>query len=413
MTLAARRPESSEAPGWTPDSWREFPSAQQPEWDPEELRVAAAELTKLPTLVRPSEVRRLLSLLANAQRGDAFVVQSGDCAESFDDVGTSHVTRRARLITELSDLFAAETAVPAVNVGRIAGQFAKPRSEEFENVGGQRLATFRGHMVNRPEPDGDARRPDARRMLEAYYRSAATLNLIRAIDAPNRLAGPLWASRESLILPYERATLRRDDSSGQWYLTSTHFPWVGERTRALDGAHIEMMRGVANPVAVKLGPSTAPEGAIALCERLNPSRIAGRLTFITRMGPERVRQVLPSLVTAVADEGHGVGWVCDPMHGNTVLTSAGLKTRRMADMLAEFDGWIEVLAALGVPPAGVHIECTPDAVRECLDPSADEATAVDGREYETLCDPRLNAAQAHAVIGHVAARYRSLQRNWQ
>lgn len=392
---------------WTPDSWRDRPAQQQPDWDPAELATATAEISRLPCLVQPVEIVRLRRRLADAAKGRAFVVQAGDCAESFDDVTTDHVTRRSRLITELAARFRRATGVEPLTIGRIAGQFAKPRSTPTELVDGQELPVFRGHMVNGPEPSPAARRADAGRLIRAYYQSAATLNLLRAIEPP----GQFWVSREALLLPYERATLRQHPASGAWMVTSTHFPWIGERTRALDGAHVELLRGTSNPIAVKLGPTTTPDMALALCDRLNPRRLPGRLTFVTRIGPAAIGAVLPGLVAAVAAERHPVVWMCDPMHANTIRTSSGLKTRRMDDVVDEIDGWFDVLAAAGRPPGGIHLECSPDDVHECVD-SSGALDAVDGTAYRSLCDPRLNTGQAVAVVRHAAHRYRAHRHGW-
>ncbi len=396
-------------PVWTPDGWRRHPAEQQPRWDPDELGRAVEEIGTLPCLVQPVEILGLRRRLADAARGRAFVVQAGDCAESFEDVTTDHVTRRAGLITDLARVFGRLAEVETITVGRIAGQFAKPRSALTEIVDGRELPVFRGHMVNDPEPQLAARRADAGRLLRAYYRSAATLNLIRAL--PSRPPDRFWVSREALLLPYERATLRRYPTTGDHMITSTHYPWIGERTRALDGAHVELLRGVANPIGVKLGPSTTPDQAVALCERLNPNRLPGRLTFVTRLGPAAVERVLPGLLAATAAEKHPVLWVCDPMHANTILTGAGLKTRRPADIVGEIDRWFDVLAETRTPAGGLHIECSPDDIRECSDTDHGPG-GVDGTAYRTLCDPRLNAAQATQVVEHAARRYRAHRPAW-
>lgn len=392
---------------WHPDSWRDRPAEQQPAWDPVELAAATEEISRLPCLVQAVEIVRLRRRLAGAASGRAFVVQAGDCAESFDDVTTDHVSRRLRLITDLAGAFHHGTGVAPLTIGRIAGQFAKPRSTATELVDGRELPVFRGHMVNAPEPDAAARRADAGRLIRSYYRSAATLNLLRSIELP----GLLWVSREALLLPYERATLRRHPASGAWMLTSTHFPWIGERTRALDGAHIELLRGVSNPIAVKLGPTTTPDTALALCARLNPRRLPGRLTFVTRMGPTATGIVLPELVAATAAERHPVVWMCDPMHANTIRTPAGIKTRRLDDVVGEIDAWFDVLATAGRPAGGIHLECSPDDVHECVDASG-ELDAVDGSAYRSLCDPRLNTQQATAVVRRAASRYRTHRHGW-
>ncbi|MFR9727749.1 3-deoxy-7-phosphoheptulonate synthase [Saccharopolyspora sp. MS10] len=381
---------------WTPDSWRPRVAHQQPAWDPAELERAVAELQRLPALVQPGEIWSLRRLLAAAAHGDVFVVQAGDCAESFEDVTTEHITRRGELIARLARSVEQRSGRPAIALGRIAGQYAKPRSAPTELVNGRALPVFRGHMVNDAAPTPSARRPDAARLLQGYYRSATTLNLLRTL--PTHLARPVWVSRECLLLPYDRATLRNDPASEEWYLSSTHFPWIGERTRDVEGAHVELLSGVVNPLGVKVGPTVTPEEVVELCDRLNPHGTPGRLTLITRLGSGAVHRVLPDIVAAVSAAGHPVVWMCDPMHGNTIQLPSGIKTRRVADMLAELDGWFDVLTAAGAHPGGLHLECTPDDVQECVDEDPSEVGT-----YRTLCDPRLDAGQALTLI-HGAAQ---------
>ncbi|MGW0890696.1 3-deoxy-7-phosphoheptulonate synthase [Saccharopolyspora sp. NPDC002578] len=388
--IHSRTAEARRTP-WTPDSWRSLVAHQQPAWDPAELERAVAELRSLPALVQPGEISNLRRALADAAHGRAFVVQAGDCAESFEDATTEHITSRGRLIARLARGFEQISGRPAVAIGRIAGQYAKPRSAPTELVDGRALPVFRGHMVNGAAPTASARRADASRLVQGYYRSATTLNLLRTLHA--HPAGQLWVSRECLLLPYDRSTLRNDPASEQWFLSSTHFPWIGERTRDIGGAHVELLSGVVNPLGVKVGPAVTPEELVALCARLDPERAPGRLTLITRFGANAVRRVLPDLVAAVSAAGHPVVWMCDPMHGNTIRLPSGIKTRRVTDLLAELDGWFDVLAGAGAHPGGLHLECTPDDVRECVDEDTSEVG-----EQQPLCDPRLDADQASTLV---------------
>ena len=423
------------------DTWRSLPAAQQPRWpDPSVLTSVSRTLSTVPPLVQPHECDVLRGRLAAVARGEAFLLQGGDCAETFDANTAEGIRGKVLTLLQMAVVLTYGASMPVVKVGRLAGQYAKPRSTDIEATTG--LASYRGDAVN--ELHGD-RTPDPERMVRAYANSAATLNFMRAMahdgssdlhavhdwntafvarspagsryeelatDIERALAfmracgldpahtpvtqgTELYASHEALLLEYERALVRPDDA-GTPYDLSAHLVWVGERTRDLGGAHVDLLSRVANPVGVKLGPSTTPADAVALCEVLDPLRVPGRLTVITRMGAGKVRDVLPGIVTAVeALRGPGsVVWCCDPMHGNTTETANGYKTRHFDDVMSEVRGFFEVHAALGTHPGGVHVELTGDDVTECLG-GAQQLTDTDleGR-YETACDPRLNVGQS-------------------
>jgi 3-deoxy-7-phosphoheptulonate synthase len=429
---------------WHPGSWRDRPALQQPVWPDEDARKRIeAQLSGLPPLVFAGEARRLTATLAEVAAGKAFLLQAGDCAESFDDFSADNIRDKLKVILQMAAVLTYAAGVPVAKVGRIAGQFAKPRSENTERIGERELEVFRGHMVNDDAFDPDARRPDPGRLVTAYHQSAATLNLLRAftkggfadltqVHAWNQefvatsaegrryehIAGEIdralrfmsacgidlavesgvqqvdfWTSHEALILHYEEALTRRDSLTGDWVDCSAHMLWVGERTRQLDGAHLEFLSGVINPLGCKLGPGVTADELVAICERLNPGRIPGRLTLITRLGAANVETVLPPLIRAVRDAGHPVVWACDPMHGNT-FTSGARKTRRFDDILAELRGFFAVHRAEGSWPGGVHVELTGDDVTECLGGAEAVLEADLGDHYTTTCDPRLNARQA-------------------
>jgi 3-deoxy-7-phosphoheptulonate synthase len=440
---------------WTPSGWQSSPAAQQPAWpDPAELERALKELSALPPLVFAGETRNLQAALAQVAAGNAFLLQAGDCAESFDALSADAIRDKLKVILQMAVVLTYSAGLPVVKVGRIAGQFAKPRSADTETVAGTELPSFRGHMVNDPAFAAEARIPDPRRLLQAYHQSAATLNLLRAftkggfadlsrvhawnqefvrnspegrryetvaagIDAAIRFmracgistaddqnlnAVDLYTSHEALILGYEEALTRQDSLTGGWYDCSAHMLWIGERTRQLDGAHVAFLRGVGNPLGCKLGPSSEPEDAVAICEQLNPERIPGRLTLISRLGAERVTSALPPLVQAVTEAGHPVVWACDPMHGNTFTARTGHKTRHFDHVLAELDGFFAVHRQLGTWPGGIHVELTGEDVTECLGGAHDLLDDDLERRYETICDPRLNASQSLDLAFSVAEK---------
>ncbi|MCO5969652.1 3-deoxy-7-phosphoheptulonate synthase class II [Actinoallomurus sp. WRP9H-5] len=436
------------------DSWRDLPAAQQPDWpDPARLQDVAAQLRKLPPLVFAGECDRLKAHLAAVARGEAFVLQGGDCAETFSGATAEDVRNKLKTLLQMAVVLTYAASVPVVKIGRMAGQFAKPRSKPSEVRDGVELPAYRGDMVNGFDFTPESRVPDPERLLRAYHAAAVTLNLTRAFtqggyadlrqvhawnhdfvaESPagrryERLAAEIdralafmhaagadpeefhrvevYSSHEALLLDYERALTRIDSRSGLPYDVSGHYLWIGERTRQLDGAHVEFMRHIRNPIGVKLGPTTTAEEALALIERLDPDREPGRLTFVTRMGAKRIREHLPSLVEKVTASGAQVAWICDPMHGNTFESESGYKTRRFDDVLDEVAGFFEVHRALGTHPGGVHIEFTGDDVTECVGGGHDIVEDDLHQRYETACDPRLNRGQALDLAFMVAEMYR-------
>ena len=438
---------------WTPDSWRQRASAQQPEWpDAAALTAALDTMATMPPLVFAGEARNLTDKLAQVARGEAFLLQAGDCAESFEAFSADTIRDKLRVILQMAVVLMYSSGVPVVKVGRIAGQYGKPRSSPTETIDGVELPSFRGHIVNDIAFTQSARIPDPQRMITAYQQSASTLNLLRAftnggfadltrvhawnqefvatssegqtyekiadeIDRALRFMKAcgidsareerlhnvdIWTSHEALILGYEQALTRRDSLTGDWYDCSAHMLWIGERTRQLDGGHVEFLSGVGNPIGVKIGPTIAAEELIALCDALNPDKRAGRLTLISRMGADRVETALPPLLQAVSDSDHPVVWACDPMHGNTFTAPSGRKTRHFDHVLAEIVGFFNAHATAGTWPGGVHIELTGDNVTECLGGAEEILDADLGSRYETMCDPRLNGRQSLDLAFRVA-----------
>ncbi|MBX9396659.1 3-deoxy-7-phosphoheptulonate synthase [Streptomyces sp. TRM72054] len=374
-----------------------LPAAQQPEWeDDRALHQVRDDLAARPALVRAADVHRLRSLLARAASGAVQVIQAGDCAEDPEECTRGYVARKAALLDLLAGTLKSLSHKPVLRVGRIAGQFAKPRSRPTETVAGRTLAVYRGHLVNSPEPDPLLRRPDPRRLLTGYDAASSVLRHLgwhqptpgRDVDAT------VWTSHEALVLDYELPQLR-EDGNGSPYLASTHWPWIGERTRQVDGAHVALHAAVVNPVACKVGPGITPEELLALCDRLDPHRDPGRLTLIARMGAAAVSTRLPRLVRAARQAGHPVLWLCDPMHGNTVSGPDGLKTRFVETVVHEVEAFYEAVAEAGGTAAGLHLETTPDDVAECLSREAPDER--DAGKYTSFCDPRLNPAQAMTV----------------
>ena len=388
-------------------SWRDLPAAQQPDWpDPVALAEATAELGLCPPLVRANECDRLRGQLAAVARGEALLLQGGDCAETFGGSSQRQVRAKVATLRQMATVLSAASGLPVVQVGRIAGQYAKPRSRPTEVRAGVELPVYRGDSVNGAEFQPEARIPDPERLKRAYRASATTLGLIRELTAePDR--EQLYTSHEALILAYESALTRVDARTGRAYAGSGHMLWIGERTRQLDGAHLAFAAGVDNPLGVKLGPTATADEALAVVDRLDPEREPGRLTFITRMGADRIRDVLPELVDRVTAAGARVAWVCDPMHGNTFTSPSGHKTRRLHDIADEAEGFLEVHRALGTHPGGFHLEFTGEHVTECVG-GTDEVTVQELRHrYETACDPRLNRGQALDFAFRVADRYRT------
>ncbi|RAG83017.1 phospho-2-dehydro-3-deoxyheptonate aldolase [Streptacidiphilus pinicola] len=376
--------------------WKTLPAKQQPAWeDLGLLSETAAELETRPGLVDWSEVAELRALLAEVAGGRLQVVQAGDCAEDPTECEPGYVARKVALLDALAGVMSLRSPRPVVRIGRMAGQFGKPRSRPTETVGGVELPVFRGHLVNSPEPDPELRRPDPRRLLAGYDAAAAAMDGLRLLAVATPVPGtPVWTSHEALLLDYEGPLLRCNDA-GLSYLASTHFPWIGERTRQPEGAHVALLATVANPIACKVGPTMTADELLRLCALLDPRREAGRLTLIARMGADAVSERLPALVTAVREAGHPVIWLTDPMHGNTVAGPDGLKTRLVETVVREVEGFQEALASVGAVAGGIHLETTPDEVTEC----AHDATQISrvSEKYTSFCDPRLNPSQALRV----------------
>jgi len=377
---------------------RHTAAAQQPTWGDEHLveRIRTVLANSTP-LVRAEHARLLMSLLARVAAGEAYVVQSGDCAEDPAESTPQHVQRKCAVLDLLAGVMRLATHKPVLRVGRIAGQFAKPRSRSVECIGGVDLPVYRGHMVNGPEPDAESRRPDPLRILTGYLAAREIMTQLgwcgdTAGRATTYLESPVWTSHEALLLDYELPMVRTLSDGLRW-LASTHWPWIGERTRQIDGPHVALLAEVANPIACKIGPTVTPAEISALCERLDPRREAGRLTFIARMGADLVADRLPQLVEAVRSAGHPAIWLCDPMHGNTVVQPDGSKVRLMEVMAREVGSFRQVLAHTGGVAGGLHLETTPDDVGECI-----AAGSKPGARRTSFCDPRLNPEQAASIV---------------
>lgn len=430
------------------------PVAQQPQYpDPAALEPVLAELRVMPPLVFAGECDELKLRIAEVAAGRSFMLQGGDCAETFDSVRAADIRGKLRVLLSMAVILTYAAQVPVLKVGRLAGQYAKPRSKDTETRGGVTLPAYRGDAVNGLPFTAESRTPDPARLLGVYNHSAATLNLIRAfvkggfadlravhtwnqdfvrnsnveeryeamadeiqralafmvacgVDDASLRTVDFYSSHEALLLDYEHALTRIDSRTGTAYDTSAHMVWVGERTRQLDGAHVEFMRHIRNPIGLKLGASVTPQEAVELADALDPDHEPGRLTIITRMGAGRVRDVLPGIVAAVEDTGRKVAWVCDPMHGNTFETSLGYKTRAFTQVVDELNGFFEVHRALGTWPGGVHIELTGDDVTECVG-GVDELVETDlANRYETACDPRLNRNQSLELAFTIAEQLR-------
>jgi 3-deoxy-7-phosphoheptulonate synthase len=443
---------------WTKTSWQSLPAAQQPEWpDTAALDRALKQIESYPPLVFAGEARTLMASLGQVANGNAFLLQAGDCAESFEEFTAVNIREKLRVILQMAVVLTYSMGVPVVKVGRIAGQFAKPRSSNTETIGGRELLSFRGHMVNDPAPHDEARIPDPQRLVQAYHQSASTLNLLRAftkggfadlnrvhawnqefvatsaegqryeqmaaeieralafmracgVDTESHSAlheVDVYTSHEALILGYEEALTRQDSLTGQWYDCSAHMLWIGERTRQLDGAHMEFLRGVGNPIGVKIGPNTTADYVLSLCEALNPNRVAGRLTLISRMGADKIEASLRPLLRAVREAGHPVVWICDPMHANTFTADNGRKTRHFDEILREIVGFVAAHRAENTWPGGIHIELTGENVTECLGGVEAVSQGDLDTRYETVCDPRLNARQSIDLAFRVADMIRN------
>ena len=428
---------------WTPTSWQSRPATQQPKYkDQAALQTALLQLAKLPPLVTSWEIEKLKSQLAEAAAGERFMLQGGDCSESFEDCEPSAITRKLKILLQMSLVLVQGGRRRVIRVGRFAGQYAKPRSADTETRGGVTLPCYRGDMVNRPAFRPEDREPNPELLVKAQGRAALTINFIRALvdggfadlhhpeywDLGFVSKSPLaseymrtvqsigeslrfmetltghnasdinrvdfFTSHEGLHLYYEQAQTRQVPRRPGWYNLSTHFPWIGERTRNVDGAHVEYFRGIANPIGVKIGPGVTPEEALCLCSVLNPTNEPGRLTFIHRMGADKVGDRLPPLVETVERAGKKVLWCCDPMHGNTEMTSGGVKTRRFERIISELEQSCLILKECGAHLGGVHFELTGENVTECLGGASGITEADLQRDYRTHVDPRLNYEQA-------------------
>ena len=432
---------------WKIDSWRQFPIKQVPEYsDVSSVTRVEKELSVRPPLVFAEEARRLRKRMADVAEGKAFLLQGGDCAESFAEHNANNIRDSFRVLLQMAVVLTFGSALPVIKIGRLAGQYSKPRSSPFEVVNDLSLPSYRGDMVNDMVFEQDARKPDPERLIKVYDKSAATLNLLRAFagggmadltklhewnlefvrgtkaaEKYKELAAKItsslefmkacgmtpentqqlketefYTSHEGLLLNYEEALTRKDTITEEkgWFATSAHMLWIGDRTRGIDEAHVEYMRGIANPIGLKCGPSTDPDDLLRLIERLNPLNQAGRLTLIARMGSSEIQKKLKPLINAVKKSGLIVGWCCDPMHGNTVKASSGFKTRKMDDIMKEVRGFFEVHNEMGTIPGGVHFEMTGQNVTECVGGvyEVNEANLAD--RYHTHCDPRLNATQS-------------------
>ena len=441
------------AEAWTPTSWRSKPIKQVPEY-PDKAALAAVEarLKTYPPLVFAGEARNLMASLAQVAEGKAFLLQGGDCAESFAEFSANNIRDSFKVLLQMTVVLMYAAGLPVVKVGRMAGQFAKPRSADDETIGGVTLPSYRGDIINGIEFTPEARRPDPQRMLQCYSQSAATLNLLRAfahggyadlhrvqgwvlgfVDAspagarfrsladrisealtfmeacgikadtvPQIREADFYTSHEALLLPYEQALTRIDSTTGDWYDCSAHMLWVGDRTRQLDGAHIEFLRGIKNPVGLKCGPSMDQDELIRLIDVLNPDNEPGRLTLITRMGADKVEAKLPAFIRRVKREGRHVVWSCDPMHANTFAAANGRKTRHFDDILREIVGFVAAHRAESTWPGGIHIELTGDDVTECTGGGHSITNDDLDMRYQTICDPRLNGRQSLDLAFRVA-----------
>lgn len=430
---------------WNRDSWREFNILQQPKYpDLKELKEVEEKLKSLPPLVFAGEARSLKEELAKVCNGEAFLLQGGDCAESFTNFNANNIRDMFKVLLQMAIVLTFGGGCPVVKVGRVAGQFAKPRSSDFEEVNGIKLPSYRGDIINGFEFDEKARVPDPKRMIEAYYQSASTMNLLRAfsrggladlhqvhkwnlgfVKKPEigekyaKLADELtktlsfmaacgitsantpvinqtavYTSHEALLLPYEEALTRVDSLSGEWYDCSAHMLWIGERTRGINDAHVHFLSGVKNPIGVKIGPSAKAEDVVALANKLNPENEAGRLNVIIRMGADKIGENLPKILRELKREGLNIVYSIDPMHGNTVKTSNNYKTREFDKIISEVRSFFEIHKAEGTRAGGVHLEMTGQDVTECTGGALNITESSLEQRYETQCDPRLNADQA-------------------
>ncbi|ARQ99225.1 MULTISPECIES: class II 3-deoxy-7-phosphoheptulonate synthase [Campylobacter] len=430
---------------WNKDSWRDYNILQQPVYpDTSKLRECEDKLSKLPPLVFAGEVRNLKDELAKVTQGHGFLLQGGDCAESFANFNAVNIRDMFKIILQMAIVLTFAGGCPVVKVGRVAGQFAKPRSSDYEEINGVKLPSYRGDIINGFEFNESARVPDPKRMIDAYYQSASTLNLLRAFsrgglanlhevhrwnlgfvkrseldekfeklaseltnalkfmeacgvttsNTPTLSETKLYTSHEALLLPYEEALTRVDSLSGDWYDCSAHMLWIGERTRGVDDAHVHFLSGVKNPIGCKIGPNATADDVIKLANKLNPNNENGRLNIIIRMGADKIESRLPNILKDIKSEGLNILWSIDPMHGNTVKASNGYKTREFDNVLREVKSFFDIHHACGTIPGGVHLEMTGQDVTECTGGAFKVTQEALASRYETQCDPRLNADQA-------------------
>jgi len=442
---------------WTKSSWQNFTALQQPKWpDQKAYQEAVDTIAKLPPVVFAGEIRELKKQLADAVEGKAFLLQGGDCAEDFTHCTAPGIRDTLKVILQMAVILSYAGGKPVIKVGRMAGQYAKPRSADTEMVNGKEIASYRGDMVNSFEPNEEARRPDPQRMVKGYYLAAATMNITRAFtkggyaalhrvhawnnefvksspmgrsyerlarninqalhfmeviglntDTPQLNEASFFVSHEALLLGYEEALTRQDSITGGWYDCSAHMVWIGDRTRQLNGAHVEFLRGVLNPIGVKVGPKHDIAEIKKLIERLNPTNEPGRMTLITRFGAKNVDKYLPGLIREIKKEGYKVVWSCDPMHGNTYTAETGHKTRNFDEILQELQCFFEIHWAEGSIPGGVHFELTGDNVTECTGGGRNILDQHLQQNYLTNCDPRLNAEQSLELAFQLAEMIRS------
>ncbi|MFZ5758503.1 MAG: class II 3-deoxy-7-phosphoheptulonate synthase [Thermodesulfobacteriota bacterium] len=442
---------------WTKSSWQNFTALQQPKWpDQQAYQEAIDTISKLPPLVFAGEIRELKKQLADAVEGRAFLLQGGDCAEDFNKCTAPGIRETLKVILQMAVILSYAGGKPVIKVGRMAGQYAKPRSADTEKVNGQEIASYRGDMVNSPEPTEEARRPDPQRMVKGYYLAAATMNITRAFtrggyaalhrvnswnnefvkaspmgrsyerlarninqalhfmevigldtDIPQLNQASFFVSHEALLLGYEEALTRQDSITGSWYDCSAHMLWIGDRTRQIDGAHVEFLRGVLNPIGMKIGPKHDINEIRKLIVKLNPDNEPGRMTLITRFGAKQVDKYLTPLIRMVKREGLKVVWSCDPMHGNTYTAETGHKTRNFDEILQEIQCFFEIHWAEGSIPGGVHFELTGDNVTECTGGGRNILDQHLQQNYQTNCDPRLNAEQSLELAFQIAEMIRS------
>ncbi len=442
---------------WNKSSWQKYPALQQPNWpDEEQYNQVLQTIAKLPPLVFAGEIRDLKAQLAQAVRGKAFLLQGGDCSEEFSRCTAPNIRETLKVLLQMAVILTYAGGKPVVKVGRIAGQYAKPRSSDTEIVNGEEIPSYRGDMANSVEPVAEARIPDPARMLQGYNMAAATLNLLRAFtrggfgslhrvqawnqefvrqspmgrsyerlakqinqalrfmdtigiptDTPQLKQVQFFTSHEALFLGYEEALTREDSVDGGWYDCSAHMLWIGDRTRQIDGAHIEFLRGVLNPLGMKVGPKHDVDEILAIIEKLNPDNEPGRITLITRFGAKDIEKYLPPLLRAVKRAGLNVLWSCDPMHANTFSAESGHKTRDFENILSELRCFFELHWAEGTVPGGVHFELTGDNVTECIGGARKLSDEQLSQNYQTTCDPRLNAEQSLEMAFQIAEMIRS------